>query len=148
MPSMNTCFVPWKGRERYSVSCIIGGEWRRLLRFFGHVTILFRAENFGGPSDHWVWMFWWSDMISGGLGPPSVSNADHTPVLSLSYLRIMVCFKYTPYTDMISNMTRGQSGCLNVPQNCLKVPGVYLKVPWKCFKVPPPFSGTYCYCNI
>ena len=20
--------------------------------------------------DHWVWTFWWSDMISGGLGPP------------------------------------------------------------------------------
>ena len=47
-----------------------------IVYIFGHVTIMTRARYYGGPQDHWIWMFWWSDIISGGLGPPSVVNAD------------------------------------------------------------------------
>ena len=61
---------PQKGDRGYNVSGIITLEWRRLFISLGHVKILIRARYFGGPQDHWIWMFWWSDIISGGLGPP------------------------------------------------------------------------------
>ena len=41
-----------------------------MFRFFGHFTIVIRAAYLGGPPDHWISMFWWSDIISRGLGPP------------------------------------------------------------------------------
>ena len=60
-----------KGERGYDVSGIITCELRLLFfKFLGHVTILNRARYFGGPQDHWIWMFWWSDIVSGGLGPP------------------------------------------------------------------------------
>ena len=32
--------------------------------------LMTRARDYGGPQDNWILMFWWSDIISGGLGPP------------------------------------------------------------------------------
>ena len=63
-----------KDERGYSFSGIIRlsitRELRRLFISLGHVTFMTRARYYGGPQDHWIWMFWWSDIISGGLGPP------------------------------------------------------------------------------
>ena len=68
---LKTCVLSrQKGERGYGVSGNITLEWRRLFVSLGHVTILLMVRYFGGPQDHWIWMFWWSNIISGGLVPP------------------------------------------------------------------------------
>ena len=94
----NTCFVPSKGWERLQffsgiIRLSITRELRRLFISLGHVTFMTRARYYGGPQDHWIWMFWWSDIISGGLGPPdhrqswtlSMGNLEHKELIYLRH---------------------------------------------------------------
>ena len=67
-----------KSERGYSFSGIIyQPRVAMIVYIFEHVTIMTRARYYGGPQDHRIWMFWWSDIISGGPGQPSVLNADN-----------------------------------------------------------------------
>ena len=80
---------------------------------------------------------------------PMILVVSYTGAITLSLMYNGFASK-TLDTKTMNNIrykvSQGVSMCPKTVSRCPE--SISVKVPRKCLKVPPPFSGTYCYCNI